>query len=69
MKTETAELSNERYVIKSLQALLEGEKDSKWVVGIIRATRMDTEAIMRILAGLPSYGLLERRAELMAWLK
>jgi hypothetical protein len=68
MPTKTAEQSNEKYVRKSLQDYLEGEKDLKWITGVIRSGRMDATAIGQMLATIPNYGLPERRNELSGWL-
>ncbi|MGA9967667.1 MAG: hypothetical protein WBQ10_20890 [Terriglobales bacterium] len=68
MQTKTAPQSNENYVRKSLQGYLEGQKDLNWFIGVMRSGQMDATAIKQMLAGLPNYGLPERRKELSDWL-
>lgn len=61
-----AEEAGQKWVKKSLQAYLEGEKNLKWIVGILKGT--SKEAIEELLGSLEHYGSNERRKELNEWL-
>ncbi|OGF58882.1 hypothetical protein A3B05_00020 [Candidatus Giovannonibacteria bacterium RIFCSPLOWO2_01_FULL_43_160] len=56
---------SEKWVKNSLRAYLEGEKDLKWIQGILRG--MSKNEVMGLLSSL-QYGLPERRNELNQWL-
>lgn len=63
---KTAEEAGQIWIKKSLQAYLEGEKNLKWIVGILKGT--NKEAIKELLVSLEHYGSNERRKELNEWL-
>ena len=63
---KTAKESGQRWVKKSLQAYLEGEKDLKWIGGILKG--MSKDEVRTLLSSLEHYGLVERRNELNEWL-
>jgi hypothetical protein len=63
---KTAKEASQKWVKKSLQAYLEGEKDLKWITGILRG--MGKDEVVALLSSLEHYGLVERRNELNEWL-
>lgn len=63
---KTAKEASQRWVKKSLQAYLEGEKDLRWITGILRG--MSKDEIRTFLSHLEQCGLPERHSELNKWL-
>jgi len=68
MKVRSLEQSNERYIRKSIMAFLEGEKDLKWVTGVLSKSARSKEAVLPILSRLQNYGDHTRFEELSRWL-
>ena len=68
MQTKTALQSTEKYVRRSLQDYLDGERNLKWIAGVFRAGQVNVADVRLMLASIPNYGLPERRKELSEWL-
>ena len=62
---KTLQETGKIWVKNSLRAYLEGEKNLRWVVGILSG--QTREEIQSLLNSVP-YGLAERRRELSDWL-
>lgn len=62
----TAEEAGKRWVGKSVQAYLEGEKDLRWIAGILRG--LSKEEIQAVLDSFGQSGLPERREAMNDWL-
>ena len=62
----TAEEGSRRWAANSLKAYLEGQKDLKWILGVLNGLSVDD--IRAMLGLLDQYGLPERRLELNNWL-
>ena len=63
---KTAEEASQNWVKKSLQAYLEGEKNLKWIAGVLRG--MNKDEVLAVLSSLGQYGLNNRKSELHEWL-
>ena len=55
-----------RWVKSSLRSYLEGEKNLKWIAGILKG--MDRDQIQSLFDSLGRPGTAERKAELLEWL-
>jgi len=55
-----------RWVKNSLRSYLEGEKNLKWIAGILKG--MDRDQIQSLFDSLGRPGTAERKAELREWL-
>jgi hypothetical protein len=60
--------TTERYVKKSVMAFLEGEKNLKWVTGVLRRSGLGKESTMTLLLPLKGHGDPVRSQELFSWL-
>ena len=60
-----AKEAGKKWVKKSLQAYLEGEKDLRWIIGILQGVSKEE---IKILLQVQPYGLKERRDELETYL-
>ena len=63
---KTAKEASQNWVKKSLQAYLEGEKNLKWIAGILRG--MNKDEVTAVLSSIGQYGSDERRKEFSEWL-
>lgn len=68
MKVKSVEIANERYIQKSTQAFLEGEKDMNWIKGVMQNSISRPEA-QAILVSLRGYGDQTRYGQLESWLQ
>ena len=55
-----------RWVKNSLRSYLEGEKNLKWIAGILKG--MDSDQIQSLFDSLGRPGTAERKAEFLEWL-
>jgi len=55
-----------RWVKNSLRSYLEGEKNLKWIAGILKG--MDRDQIQSLFDSLGRPGTAERKAEFLEWL-
>lgn len=55
-----------RWVKNSLRSYLEGEKNLKWIAGILKGTSKDE--IQSVFDSLGRSGTAERKAEFLEWL-
>ena len=62
---KTIEEVGKKWVKKSLQAYLGGEKDLRWIAGILSG--LNKEEIQALLSSAGHYGLPERRKEFRRW--
>jgi len=53
---KSIEVSVERYIRKSIQAFLEGEKDFRWITGVLRASDPTKARTADALRRLTNYG-------------
>lgn len=58
--------AGDRWVKNSLHSYLEGEKNLKWITGILKGMGMDQ--IQSLFDSLGRPGTAERKAELLEWL-
>ncbi len=56
-----------RYVKKSVMAFLEGEKDLRWISGVLRHSGLAKEPTKAILLSLGDYGDRGRAKALLNW--
>jgi hypothetical protein len=68
MKVKSTPEATRRYVRKSTMAFLEGEKDLKWISGVLRHSGLAKEPTMAILLPLRDYGDPNRAQALFSWL-
>jgi hypothetical protein len=68
MKIKSIEVATKRYIQKSTQAYLEGEKSVNWIKGVMQNSISRPEA-QAILAGLRGYGDQSRYQQLELWLQ
>jgi hypothetical protein len=67
MKMKSTQEATRRYVKKSAMAFLEGEKDLKWITGVLRHSGLAKEPTMAILLPLRDYGNPVRAQALFSW--
>ncbi len=65
MHVKTAEASTEKWIRRSIMAFLEGQRNLKWVVGVIGNCVADAR---QMLVDLKNYGSRQRYQELSDWL-
>ena len=64
----TIESTTERYVFSTARSFLEGEKDLKWITGVLLHSGLPREETLRVLEPLRTYGDHARARGLFAWL-
>jgi hypothetical protein len=69
MQVKSTQEATRRYVKKSAMAFLEGEKDLKWITGVLRNSGLAKEPTIVILLPLRDYGDTSRREALFSWLE
>ncbi len=69
MKTKSVEVTVERYIRKSIQAFLEGEKDLRWLTGVVRSADPTKAQAAEALRRLTGYGDPVRAQALSDWLQ
>ena len=62
----SAQEAGDRWVKNSLRSYLEGEKNLKWIAGILRG--MDRDQIRSLFDSLGRPGTAERKAAFQEWL-
>ena len=58
--------AGDRWVKNSLRSYLEGEKNLKWIAGILKG--LDRDKIQSLFDSLGRPGTAERKAEFLEWL-
>lgn len=58
--------AGDRWVKNSLRSYLEGEKNIKWIAGILKGASKDE--IQSLFDSLGHFGTAERKAEFLEWL-
>jgi hypothetical protein len=69
MRVKSTQEATRQYVKKSAMAFLEGEKDLKWITGVLRHSGLAKEPTIVILLPLRDYGDASRREALFSWLE
>jgi hypothetical protein len=64
MHVKTVEASNEKWIRKSIMAYLEGQKNLKWIVGVVGNCVLDAR---RMLIDLENYGNPKRHRDISDW--
>ncbi len=69
MRTKSILEATRRYVKKSAMAFLDGEKDLKWITGVLEHSGLGKEPTMAVLLPLRNYGGRTRAQALFSWLE
>ena len=68
MIVKPVEKAAEQYVKKSTMAFLEGEKNLKWITGVLAHSGLSREGTISVIGPLRNYGDNTRAQALFDWL-
>jgi hypothetical protein len=69
MRVRTLQQTTERYVKGSVEGFLEGQRDLKWISGVLLRSGLPKQPTLQVVLPLMTYGDPARAASLSSWLE